>query len=118
MATVAASLGELDAAIPTAAPDARLGRRGTSGIRQREAKHWRGAGCSISTATFFVLFAALPFAWMVFTVFKHEQRSLQPAEQPVPLQRSADAGQYHLLFERDQLPDLHPEHRLSSRSWW
>src|SRR5215211_4036930 len=41
-----------------------------SGGGLRTAKHVGRRGVLYTVATFFTLFAALPFAWMVFTVFK------------------------------------------------
>ena len=39
-------------------------------IRTPGRSKWPDGGLLYSIATFFALFAALPFAWMIFTVFK------------------------------------------------
>ena len=40
--------------------------------RRATAKRLGARGVLYTTATFFALFAALPFAWMVFTIFKQD----------------------------------------------
>ena len=69
--------------------DAAAARRASAaGVKRVGAR-----GVLYATATFFALFAALPFAWMILTIFKQNTDLYNAQEQPLPLQRPADAGQ-------------------------
>ena len=54
------------------------------------------------TATFFALFAALPFAWMIFTVFKQNSDLYDPNRNPFLYNDPPTLGNITFLFERTE----------------
>jgi multiple sugar transport system permease protein len=54
------------------------------------------------TATFFALFAALPFAWMIFTVFKQNSDLYDPNRNPFLYNEPPTLGNISYLFERTE----------------
>ena len=59
------------------------------------------------TALFFALFAFIPFAWMILTMFKTDNDLYNPRNNPLALQRPADVRQHQPAVERHQLPHIH-----------
>src|SRR5215216_131381 len=56
-------------------------------------------GLLYSIASMFVLFAAIPFAWMVFTVFKRSSDLYNGRNNPLVYNESPTLGNVRLLFE-------------------
>src|SRR6186713_3314786 len=55
-------------------------------------------GVLYSVATFFVLFAAIPFAWMVFTVFKRSTDLYNGKNNPLLYNESPTTANVRTLF--------------------
>ncbi|MDQ3168001.1 MAG: hypothetical protein M3P94_05065, partial [Chloroflexota bacterium] len=51
--------------------------------RQRDGRTIAGRGLLYSLATFFALFAAVPFAWMLLTIFKANNDLYRPMNNPL-----------------------------------
>ena len=56
-------------------------------------------GLLYTVASMFVLFAALPFAWMVFTVFKQSSDLYNGQNNPLLFNEPPTFGNVRLLFE-------------------
>ncbi len=69
------------------------------------------------TATFFALFAALPFAWMILTVFKTNTDLYNPNQNPFLYNEPPTLENITYLFEKRSTPRSCAT-RLSSRCWW
>jgi len=73
--------------------------------RERSQARLRRAGrrgILYSTATFFALFAALPFAWMLLTVFKQNSDLYNPNNNPLLYNDPPTLANIRLLFERTE----------------
>lgn len=68
--------------------------------RQARLRRWAGRGVLYATATFFALFAALPFAWMIFTVFKQNGDLYNPNNNPFLYNEPPTLANIRYLFER------------------
>ena len=90
------------AAHPAAAPAPSGTMRRTSGSGGR--RGWRRGDARVLyvTATFFALFAALPFAWMILTVFKQNTDLYNPNRNPFLYNDPPTLGNITYLFERTE----------------
>jgi multiple sugar transport system permease protein len=73
--------------------------------RERRRSHVRRVatrGLLYVTATFFALFAALPFAWMLFTVFKQNSDLYDPNRNPFLYNEPPTLNNITYLFERTE----------------
>jgi multiple sugar transport system permease protein len=74
-----------------------------SPVRVR-AKRLAGRGLLYALATFFALFAALPFAWMVLTVFKTNEDLYNPRNNPFIYNEAPTLGNLNLLWNETNFP--------------
>ena len=70
--------------------------------RQARLRSVATRGLLYVTATFFALFAALPFAWMIFTVFKQNSDLYDPNRNPFLYNDPPTLGNITFLFERTE----------------
>src|SRR5829696_7188482 len=70
--------------------------------RQARVRRVATRGLLYVTATFFALFAALPFAWMIFTVFKQNSDLYDPNRNPFLYNEPPTLGNITFLFERTE----------------
>jgi multiple sugar transport system permease protein len=70
--------------------------------RQARVRRVATRGLLYVTATFFALFAALPFAWMIFTVFKQNTDLYDPNRNPFLYNDPPTLSNITFLFERTE----------------
>lgn len=76
-----------------------------SADRDRTRSKWQRAGARgvlYATATMFALFAALPFGWMILTVFKQNTDLYDPNRNPFLYNDPPTLANIRLLFERTE----------------
>ena len=76
-----------------------LGRRGDERSASRPWRDW-GRGVLYTTALFFALFAALPFAWMILTIFKQNTDLYNPNNNPFLFNDPPTLDNITYLFEK------------------
>ena len=65
-------------------------------------RHVAGRGVLYATALFFALFAALPFAWMILTIFKQNSELYDPNNNPFLYNDPPTLDHITYLFEKTQ----------------
>lgn len=68
------------------------------------AKKWAGRGALYAIATMFAVFAAMPFAWMVLTVFKTNEDLYNPRNNPFKYNQPPTMDNLDLLWNRTNFP--------------
>jgi multiple sugar transport system permease protein len=74
------------------------------GATRYRVKRIAGRGLLYSVATAFALFAALPFAWMVLTVFKTNEDLYNPRNNPLLYNEPPTMGNLDLLWNQTNFP--------------
>lgn len=72
--------------------------------RKIKAKRIAGRGVLYSLATFFAMFAALPFAWMILTVFKADSDLYNPNNNPFVYNDPPTLQNLNLLWNNTNFP--------------
>ncbi len=70
--------------------------------RRRDGRTIAGRSLLYSVATFFALFAAVPFAWMVLTIFKDNQDLYRPMNNPILYNEPPTLANLDVLFNQTQ----------------
>lgn len=70
--------------------------------RRRDGRTIAGRGLLYSIATFFALFAAVPFAWMLLTIFKANNDLYRPMNNPLLYNEPPTLANLDLLFNNTQ----------------